>query len=40
MTNSIAIKIYNYNKNVDDINRGVKRIAFLLDNIYLTPKSG
>lgn len=35
-----AIKFYNYNKNLDDVNRGVKRITITLDDLHLTPKTG
>ena len=35
-----AIRIYNYNKNKEDIYRGVKKIRIFMDNQALTPENG
>ena len=35
-----ALKIWNYNKNIDDTSRGVQLINIIADGVYLTPKQG
>ena len=36
----IGIKIYNYNKNSESTDRGIKEISITGDNCYITPIKG
>ena len=37
---NLGIKFWNYNKNIEDLNRGVKLISIKVDGNYVTPKEG